>query len=99
MLDPNRDKIGLAFQIADDILDHMATQEFARNPTRQEAAGKGTIVDILGLAGAKAHAHALAAEAADSLTVFGDKTTMLRKAARFIVERNIKRTGEFANGV
>jgi farnesyl diphosphate synthase len=79
-------KIGLAFQIADDILDHTATEEFARKRIRREAVEKGTIVDILGLAGAKAHSHALA-EAADSLAVFGDKATMLRNAARFIVER------------
>jgi farnesyl diphosphate synthase len=80
-------KIGLAFQITDDILDHTATNKFAIEPTRKEAVGKGTILDILGLAGAKAHAHALAAEAADALAVFGDKATMLRNAARFIVER------------
>lgn len=80
-------KIGLAFQIADDILDHTATEEFARKRIRREAVEKGTIVDILGLAGAKAHSHALAAEAADSLAVFGDRATMLRNAARFIVER------------
>ena len=78
-------KIGLAFQIADDILDHTVTREMASRPVRKETVA--TIVDIIGLAGAKAHADALAAEAADMLAVFGDRAAMLRTAARFIVER------------
>jgi len=78
-------KIGLAFQIADDILDHTATPESAFERAPKETVE--TFVDILGPAGAKAHARALAAEAVDKLTIFGDKAAMLREAAWFIVER------------
>jgi farnesyl diphosphate synthase len=78
-------KFGLAFQIADDILDHAANIEPAtKSKPRKTIIG---IVDMLGLAGAKAHADALAAEAAEGLAVFGERAAMLRKAARFIVER------------
>ncbi|HEY7765285.1 MAG TPA: polyprenyl synthetase family protein [Aestuariivirgaceae bacterium] len=78
-------KFGLAFQIADDILDHAANIEPAtKSKPRKTIIG---IVDMLGLAGAKAQADALAAEAAQGLAVFGDRAAMLRKAARFIVER------------
>jgi farnesyl diphosphate synthase len=78
-------KFGLAFQIADDILDHAANIEPAtKSRPRKTIIG---IVDMLGLAGAKAHADALAAEAAEGLAVFGERAAMLRKAARFIVER------------
>lgn len=78
-------KIGLAFQIADDILDHTATG--ASTIGSKSGNNMRTIVDILGLPGAKAHADALAAEAAQELAAFGDKAAMLRTAAQFIVER------------
>jgi farnesyl diphosphate synthase len=78
-------KFGLAFQIADDILDHAAKMESAtRSKPRKTIIG---IVDMLGLAGAKAHADALASEACEGLAVFGERAAMLREAARFIVER------------
>jgi farnesyl diphosphate synthase len=78
-------KIGLAFQIADDILDHTATEVSAIGSKSGKTVS--TIVDILGLPGAKARADALAAEAARELAAFGHRTSMLRNAAQFIVER------------
>jgi farnesyl diphosphate synthase len=78
-------KIGLAFQIADDILDHTATGASAIGLKPGKTVR--TIVDILGLPGAKARADALAAEAARELAAFGDRAAMLRTAAQFIVER------------
>jgi farnesyl diphosphate synthase len=78
-------KIGLAFQIADDILDHTATGASAIGSKPGKTVR--TIVDILGLPGAKARADALVAEAAHELAAFGDKAAMLRTAAQFIVER------------
>jgi len=77
-------KIGLAFQIADDILDHTATASAIGSKPGKTVR---TIVDILGLPGAKARADALAAEAAHELAAFGDRAAMLRSAAQFIVER------------
>jgi farnesyl diphosphate synthase len=78
-------KIGLAFQIADDILDHTATGASAIGSKPGKTVR--TIVDILGLPGAKARADALAAEAAEELAAFGDRAAMVRAAAQFIVER------------
>ena len=78
-------KIGLAFQIADDILDHTATG--ASSIGSKSGKNMRTIVDILGLPGAKARADALAAEAAQELAAFGDRAAMLRTAAQFIVKR------------
>ena len=78
-------KIGLAFQIADDILDHTATGASAIGSKPRKTVS--TIVDILGLPGAKARADALAAEAAGELAAFGDRAAMLRTAAQFIVDR------------
>lgn len=78
-------KIGLAFQIADDILDHTATGASAIGSKPGKTVS--TIVDILGLPGAKARADALAAEAAGELAAFGDRAAMLRTAAQFIVDR------------
>ena len=78
-------KIGLAFQITDDILDHTATGTSAIGSKPGKTVS--TIVDILGLPGAKARADALAAEAARELAAFGDRAAMLRTAAQFIVDR------------
>ena len=82
------DKVGLAFQIADDILDIESSPEQLGKATQKDAdAGKATFIDLFGLDGARQKASALADEACDALTSYGDKATILREAARFIVER------------
>ncbi len=82
------DKVGLAFQIADDILDVESSPEQLGKATQKDAdAGKATFIDLFGLDGARQKASALADEACDALTSYGDKATTLREAARFIVER------------
>jgi farnesyl diphosphate synthase len=82
------EKIGLAFQIADDILDVESTPEAMGKATQKDKGmGKATFVDLLGLAGAKARAAALVDEAVESLSVYGEKAAVLNDAARFIVER------------
>jgi len=80
---------GLAFQIADDILD--ATGDEARTGKRvgkDADAGKATFVSLLGLETARAQAAALAAEAAAALSGHGPEADVLRAAARFVVERD-----------
>ncbi len=82
------DKVGLAFQIADDILDVESSPEQLGKATQKDAdAGKATFIDLFGLDGARQKASALADEACDALAPYGDKATILRDAARFIVER------------
>lgn len=82
------DKVGLAFQIADDILDVESSPEQLGKATQKDAdAGKATFIDLFGLDGAKQKASALADEACDAVTCYGDKAATLREAARFIVER------------
>jgi farnesyl diphosphate synthase len=82
------DKVGLAFQIADDILDVESSPEELGKATQKDAdAGKATFIDLFGLDGAKQKACALAHEACDALAPYGDKANILREAARFIVER------------
>ena len=82
------DKVGLAFQIADDILDVESSPEELGKATQKDAqAGKATFIDLFGLDGAKQRARALADEACAALEVYADKADILRQAARFIVER------------
>jgi farnesyl diphosphate synthase len=82
------DRVGLAFQIADDILDVESTPEQLGKATQKDkTAGKATFIDLLGLDGARLKARALVEEASASLDRFGPAADTLRGAARFIVER------------
>jgi farnesyl diphosphate synthase len=80
--------LGLAFQIADDILDETGDEAVAgKRLYKDAAAGKATFVSLLGLDGARARAAALAAEAEAALAPYGAAADALREAARFVVER------------
>ena len=81
--------LGLAFQIADDILD--VTGDEARTGKRvgkDAGAGKATFVSLLGLEGARARAAALVAEAEAALSGYGNRAANLIAAARFVIARD-----------
>ena len=80
--------IGQAFQIADDLLDIEGdTATVGKQTGKDAAAGKATIVGVLGIAQSKARLKALVAEANSALAVFGGKADVLKMAARFVAER------------
>ena len=80
--------IGLAFQIADDVLDLTATSvELGKTAGRDQALNKSTYPALLGIEGATARAVALVKEACDALAEEGVLTPTLKALAGFIVER------------
>lgn len=80
--------IGLAFQIADDVLDVTATTvELGKTAGRDLALHKSTYPALLGIEGATARAVALVQEACDALEGEGVLTPTLKALACFIVER------------
>ncbi len=84
------DAIGLAFQIADDILDVEGDAGKAgKRLQKDKDAGKATFVSLLGLDGARAKAEELVEEACDSLEIFGCTGDNLRQLARFIIDREM----------
>ena len=81
--------IGLAFQIADDIMDVEGDEALAGKALhKDEAAGKGTFVTLMGLERARGQATALVDQAIGHLASFGDEATLLRAIARYVVERD-----------
>jgi len=80
--------IGQAFQIADDLLDVEGDAAIiGKAAGKDNAAGKATLVAVLGVAGARARLKALIAQADAALATFGAKADTLRATARFIAER------------
>ncbi|MGN6058621.1 MAG: polyprenyl synthetase family protein [Sphingomicrobium sp.] len=81
--------IGLAFQIADDLIDHSGDAAAAGKPTRKDtAAGKATFVSLLGEERARQQAGFLVDQAIEHLSGHGSEADLLRAIARFAIERD-----------
>jgi len=82
------ENIGVAFQIADDVLDVEASVETLGKATQKDKSkGKATFVDFLGLAEAKKEAKRKVDAASHWLAFYGKNADVLKQAANFMIER------------
>jgi len=80
--------LGLAFQIADDLLDVEGSEAETGKPVGADAvAGKATFVSILGVKRARAQAELLIRQAVAHLDLFEQRAELLREVARFVIAR------------
>lgn len=87
-LDDYAAKIGLAFQVVDDILDCCAdTATLGKTAGKDADNDKPTFVQLMGLEGAQAYADRLVAQADAALTPFGSQAQRLRELAAYVVAR------------
>ena len=81
--------IGLAFQIADDLLDHGGDEAAAGKRLHKDAeAGKATFVSLLGEDRARQQCSMLVGQALDHLRAHGEEADLLRAIARYVEERD-----------
>jgi farnesyl diphosphate synthase len=81
--------MGLAFQIADDIMDVTGDSAKAGKRLQKDTdAGKATFVSLLGLDGARTRADELIDQACAALSPYGAQADTLREAARFVISRD-----------
>lgn len=81
--------LGLAFQIADDLLDVEGSEEAAGKALRKDGEqGKSTFVSLLGVERARVQAEMLIDQAIHHLQGFGSEADLLRGIARFAIERD-----------
>jgi geranylgeranyl diphosphate synthase type II len=82
-------KLGLAFQITDDLLDiHGEPRKLGKSVRKDQAQGKATYPALFGLSESRRQAEALMSEAIDHLKFFDHRADPLREIARFILQRS-----------
>ncbi|MCF7528973.1 polyprenyl synthetase family protein [Neisseria lisongii] len=87
-LDAYAERLGLAFQVIDDVLDCEAdTATLGKTAGKDQEADKPTYVKLMGLAPARRYAETLIAEALEQIAPFGKKAAHLRQLAEFVVAR------------
>lgn len=87
-LEKYAEKIGVLFQIVDDLLDVTGdTKKMGKNVGRDQELDKSTYPKILGIKGAKKAAEDYAEEAKSSLNIFGDQAENLKELVDYILTR------------
>ena len=87
-LDEYARKLGLAFQVMDDVLDCAAdTATLGKTAGKDADADKPTYVKLLGLDAARDYAAQLVNKAVAALAPFGERATRLRELAEFTIGR------------
>ena len=79
--------IGLAFQIADDVLDVTGGDEIGKSPGKDMRQNKVTFATLLGVERAEEQARQLVTQAINHLDIFGPDADPLRQAAEFVISR------------
>lgn len=80
--------VGLAFQIADDVLDvEGATDALGKTAGKDAIDGKVTFASLLGVERARDQARSLVDQAINHLDIFGPEADALRQAAEFVIQR------------
>ena len=88
-LDAYAAKLGLAFQVIDDVLDCEAdTATLGKTAGKDADNNKPTYVKLMGLQAARKYAEQLVREAVDELAVFDERAQYLRQLAEYVVARN-----------
>ena len=88
-LDTYGEKLGLAFQIVDDLLDLQGDEaKLGKRTGKDNGKGKLTCPAVLGEAESRRRAERLVGEASEALTPFEGRATALQALARYVLERN-----------